>query len=146
MIAIASQRLKRLLSDWEDRRSGRAFPSRADFTPFDLQYILGNVSLLDVAYDPLQFTYRLYATNLRERFGKELTGKNVDDISSQSHLKLAKKHFIQVIRERVPIVHVRDHELIVINAPHDCEVLVLPLSSDGKTIDMLMSAMVWDAE
>jgi hypothetical protein len=34
-----------------------------------------------------------------------------------------------------------DHDM-----PHDCEALVLPLSTDGAVIDILMSAVVWDAD
>jgi hypothetical protein len=149
MIAIAAPRLRRLLRDWEDRRGGREFPSRKDFTPHDLKYIMGNLSLIDVTYDSLRFRYRLHATNLSLRMNKEMTNKSIDDIPIPDHAMRVRKHFSEVVRRRVPVVYKRgssDSDFPDDHLPQDCEVLVLPLSSDGKTIDILMSAMVWDTE
>jgi hypothetical protein len=147
MAEIVSPRLQRLLHDWEERRRGREFPARADFTPFDLQYILGNLSLLDVTYDPLRFRYRLHASNLAQRMDKEMTNKSIDDIPVPDHAIRVRQHFTEVVERRIPVVYKRgggDSDFRDDFLPADCEVLVLPLSSDGTTINMLMSALVWD--
>jgi hypothetical protein len=146
MVSIASPRLKQLLSDWESWRRGREFPSRADFSPLDLKYILGNLSLLNVTYNPLRFRYRVHATNLSQRMIKDMTNKSIDDIPVPDHAKLARSHLTEVVQRRVPVVCTHDSQFPDDHLPHDCEVLGLPLSSDGKTIDMLMSAMVWGRE
>jgi hypothetical protein len=143
-LGIRNARLQRLLTDWEVRRHDREFPSRADFTPHDFQYLIGNLSLLDVRYDPLRFRYRVHASNLARRIGMELTGKWVDEIPNPVHADGARTHFTEVIERRTPIVYRRDHEFVIDNLPHDCEILALPLAADGRTIDMLMSAFVWD--
>jgi hypothetical protein len=144
MVKIASPRLKRLLCDWEDRRHGREFPCRADFTPFDLKYILGNVSLLDVTYDPLQFRYRLHATNISERMEKDMTNRNIDDLPVADHVHKARSHFTEVVQSRVPVAFTLSREFLDHRDPHNCEVLMLPLSNDGTSINMIMSAMVWE--
>jgi hypothetical protein len=144
MVEVTDPSLKRLFSDWENRRRGRAFPSRADFTPFDLKYVLGNLSLVDVTYDPLQFHYRLHASNMVNRFGTDMTNKIIDEMPTPIHAGMAKEHYTEVVERRVPTARYREPDLININAPHSCEVLVLPLSADGKTINMLMCAMLWD--
>jgi len=143
-LGIRDARLTRLLADWEARRRGRAFPSRADFTPHDLKYLIGNLSLLDVVYAPLRFRYRIHATRLAQRVGVELTGKWTDEIPNPVHAAGARSHFTEVIERRTPIVYRRVHEFVTDNLPHDCEILALPLASDGRTINMLMSAFVWD--
>ena len=143
-LGIRDARLTRLLADWEARRRGRAFPARADFTPHDLKYLIGNLSLLDVVYAPLRFRYRIHATRLAQRVGVELTGKWVDEIPNPTHAAGARGHFTEVIERRMPIVYRRAHEFVTDNLPHNCEVLALPLASDGDTINMLMSAFVWD--
>lgn len=143
-IRLQAPRLQRLYRDWDDRRRGREFPARSDFTPHDLHYILGNLSLIDVAYDPLRFRYRIHATALAQRMGREMTNKSVDDIPNPDHAAFARAHFTEVVERRVPIVYFRDHDLIDKDMPHDCEVLVLPLSADGTRINMLMSTVVWD--
>ena len=143
MVEIVSPQLERLLKDWESWRHGRKFPSRADFDPLDLKYILGNLSLIDVAYDPLRFTYRLYASLLVQRNNKEMTGKNVDDLPDEKGGKRVKSHFTEVIESRAPTVFAGFHHFQDSDMPSDCEALMLPLSSNGSAIDMLMSAVVW---
>lgn len=49
-----------------------------------------------------------------------------------------------MIEKRTPIVYRRVHEFITDNPPHNCEILALSLAADGTTIDMLMSAFVWN--
>src|SRR5208282_791481 len=125
-------KLQRLYQDWDDRRQGREFPARADFTPHDLQYLLGNLSLLDVDYDPLRFRYRLHATKLAERMGHEMTNKSVDDIPNPSHAAQARAHFTEVVKGRLPTAYIRDPTHITENEPYchvtyNSEVLVLPL-------------------
>jgi|SRR5215469_14279473 len=143
-LGVRDARLVRLLAEWEARRRGRAFPSRTDFTPEDFRYVIGNLSLLDVAYAPLRFRYRVHATRLAQRVGIEMTGKWVDESPNPAYVAGATSHFTEVIEKRTPIVYRRVHEFVIDNLPHNCEVLALPLASDGTTIDMLMSAFVWD--
>lgn len=144
-LGVRDPRLTRLLADWEARRRGRAFPSRADFTPHDLKYLIGNLSLIDVVYAPLRFRYRLHATKLAQHIGVELTGKWVDELPNPVHAAGASGHFTEVIEQRTPIVYRRVREFVTDKLPHNCEILALPLAADGTTIDMLMSAFVWDA-
>jgi hypothetical protein len=146
MIEIVAPRLQRLFNDWDHWRRGREFPCRADFTPFDLKYIMGNLSLLDVTYDPLQFRYRIYASNLAQQIGTEMTNKSIDDIPGGDHARRVRAHFTEVVERRVPMTYMRDKRFTYQGMTHNCEVLVLPLSADGTTIDMLMSGVVWDAE
>ncbi|MGH7007720.1 MAG: PAS domain-containing protein [Stellaceae bacterium] len=130
-LGVRDARLTRLLADWEARRRGRAFPSRADFTPHDLKYLIGNLSLLDVVYAPLRFRYRIHATRLAQRVGVEMTGKWVDESPNPAHVAGATSHFTEVIDQRTPIVYRRVREFVTDNLPHNCEILALPLASDG---------------
>ena len=144
-LGIRDTRLQQLYADWEARRHGREFPARTDFTPHDFAYVLGNLSLLDVAYDPLRFRYRVHATKLAQRIGLELTGKWVHEIPNSGHAEGARAHFTEVVNRRTPIIYRREQEFVTDNLPHNCEILALPLARDGSTIDMLMSAFVWDS-
>jgi hypothetical protein len=143
---IRTHRLRRLLEDWENRRRGRPIPARADFSPNDFRYVLGDLSLVDVIHrtSGLQFRYRVYGTNLVGRFGRELTGKSVDDIAHPEQARLARNHFEEVVAARRPIAYLRNHRFVDRETPNPCEVLVLPLSSDGENINMLISAFGWD--
>jgi hypothetical protein len=140
------QRLQRLYQHWDDRRRGREFPARADFTPHDLQYIIGNLSLVDVGYQPLSFRFRIFASNVATRLGKEMTNKSVDAFPYPRQAELAREHFTEVVERRVPAIRFRDPSFIKYNVPRNFEILALPLSADGKIIDMLMVGYAWDKE
>lgn len=133
---IRSPALQRLHDDWVYRCRGRRFPSRADFDVLDLRYVIGNLVLVDVSYDPLRFRFRLHGSRIGQRVGYDMTGKDVDALPPGLSA-LAKTHFIAVVEARAPRVQIRERQLAD-DAIVDSEVLVLPLSRDGECIDMLM--------
>jgi len=145
-IEIMSPQLRRLFADWDTRRRGREFPARADFDPVELKYLLGEMTLLDViASGPRSdFRYRVYGSSLVRRFGWELTGKSVDEIPVKQHAAFARAHCEDVLARRAPVVRYYSHHFIGQNVPHDCEILVLPLSHDGAAIDKMLGAFAWN--
>ncbi len=142
MSEIRSPDLRRLRDDWEARRHGREMPSRADFDVLDLKYMIGKIVLFDVAYDPLRYRCRLHGTAIARRVGYEMTGKTIDDIPSPALRAKMHAHFARVVEGRVPIVETRERETLE-EGTIDCEVLILPLSGDGKTVDMLLIGMAF---
>lgn len=143
MLVIHAPALQRLHQDWEDRRRGRTFPARTDFAPDDLRYVLGDLALIDVLRAPLQFRYRLHPTNMATRLGADLTGKLIDEIADRRHFLLARAHCEEVVTSRRPVVKDR-HGVKTDHRVWNCEVLALPLSTDGAEIDMLMACAIWD--
>ena len=141
MLEIRTPILQRLHGDWENRRRGRAFPARSDFDVLDLKYIIGQLALVDVAYDPMRFRFRLHGTGISQRVGYEMTGKDVDELSPLLS-SLVRRHFIAVVEQRVPLVEVRERP-IMDDRVLASETLVLPLSRDGVTIDTLILGLVF---
>ena len=140
MIDLAVPLLQRLYADWQAWRGDRELPSRRDFDPLDIRYIIGKLSLVDVLYDPLRYRYRIHGTDTAERLGFDLTGKSLDLSPDPNHRAATKKHFSTVVYSRTPSARLR--ERIAGNGRvWRYEILVLPLSSDGARIDMLMAAM-----
>jgi len=142
VLDIKTPSLQRLYEDWDRRRRGRPFPARCDFDVLELGYIVGNLSLLDVCYDPLRFRFRLHGSRVTERVGYEMTGKHVDELPTPLMREMVQRHYAAVIERREPLVEVRERQ-IVDDRILPCEVLALPLASDGTTIDMLISGVVW---
>ena len=139
---IKGQQLLRLHGDWDQRRRGREFPARADFDPLDLKYILGDLSLVDVLRDPLRFRFRLHASNVVDRGGIDMTGRLVDEMPDERRRNNTLRHYTKVVTERQPSIVYLRNEYTDLRSWH-CEVLVLPLATDGTTIDMLMAAFAW---
>ena len=141
-LEIRAETLRRLYRDWDRRRAGRAMPARADFDAVDLKYILGHLSLIEVLREPLRFHYRVHATQAAERLGFDMTGKPLDSLPNAEYRALIRIHHESVVRLRRPVPVLRDH-LFSDSRCWKCEALSLPLSADGREVDMLMSAVVW---
>ena len=63
---IRSPKIQWAYDYWLARKGDRELPSRADFLPEEMKPILGNMMVIDVAYDPLELRYALFGTNLVE--------------------------------------------------------------------------------
>jgi len=142
VLELKTPMLRQLYEDWDERRRGREMPARADFDPLDLKYCIGNLSLIDVAGDPPRFRFRIHASTVAGVMGFDLTGKNLDAMPDMEYRRMVADHYNEVLAVRGPVAKCRNRQM---TDQHiwNCEVLVLPLSADGKTIDMLMSGFVW---
>jgi hypothetical protein len=141
-IVLETPLLRRLLEDWQERRRGRHLPSRRDFDPLDLKYILGKLLLIDVLRDPLRFRFRLIGTELTARTGVELTGQFLEDHPDPEFRELLRRRYTQVVEERRPIASIQTR-LVIDNKLRRYEALLLPLAVDGETVDMLMVGIVY---
>lgn len=144
MLQLRAPMLRRFYADWDARRRGRELPARRDFDPCDFTYALGNVSLMDVMRDPLRFRFRLHGTGVVARTGTDMTGKFVHEMKDLRHCEMATEHFRESMETRRPVVKIRNAYVTDVRI-WNCEVLVLPLSSNATDIDMLMSCIAWDA-
>lgn len=143
-LLIKAASLRCLYRDWDARRAGRPFPARADFDPLELRYILGNLSLVDVLRDPLRFVFRLHASQNAARLGADLTGKELAAMPAWTDPACVRAQYEHVVASRAPHVRwsVGTH---ADGSKWEYEVLVLPLSTGGDTVDMLMAGMSWTA-
>lgn len=129
--------LLRLLNYWEARRGPRNFPARKDIDPLDLADLLPHVFLIDVLEAAPFFRYRLTGTMVDEIHGQNLTGKTPQDIQTQEIAAAVEQQCRQVVQQRGPhCAHVR---LIADDQSFwHFERLILPLSDDDRTINMLL--------
>ncbi len=141
MLELKTPVLRQLYSDWDQRRRGREMPARADFDPLDLKYCMGNLSLIDVAQNPPRYRFRLHASTVAQGMGFDLTGKSLDAMPDTEYRRMVTDHYDEVLAARKPVAKYRNRQMVDQRILY-CEVLVLPLSADGKTIDMLMSGLV----
>lgn len=129
--------LRRLFDDWRARLRGRLMPARRDFDILDLKYIIGDLQLLQVERNPLRFRFRVHATNATARIGFDLTGRTVDDYPDPGYRRMVHNLYAGVVEARKPrrVLQAR-YELPT--AILRWEGVILPLSDDGETVNMLM--------
>ncbi len=138
--------LLRLLGDWQAWRGNRRLPARSDFQPEDLRYLLGSLFLLDVV-PPSQpgaaprFRYRLFGSRVAQYRGFDLTGRYLDQHPDPAFAAAASHAYAPILAARRPLwADVNGHSAAGMH--FQFEALVLPLSSDGENIDMVLAAQV----
>ncbi len=131
-------RLAGLLALWHAKRGARAMPARSDFAIEDFLPWLGHLALLDVVGAGDDFRYVVYGTRLVETFGFDLTGRSARDAAAQIGP--------QPLEEYRRVYAVRTPQHVSRMSPAHKEhltitKLALPLSSDGASVDKIVSVI-----
>ncbi|MCK6452283.1 MAG: PAS domain-containing protein [Alphaproteobacteria bacterium] len=136
---ISHPDLLRLLDYWLERcRDGR-LPARRDIDPLALPYVIGHLILVDVERDPLRFRYRLIGSSLSLQFNLNLTGRLVDEHPDPTIRRLANEAYATVVTTARPLAYRRD--AVINKRVRRYDVLILPLASDGQTVDKILVGM-----
>ena len=139
---IRSDVLRQLVAHWQQIRGNRRMPARADFDPLEVRFALGYISLIEIHRDPLRFYFRLDGTKQVDLFGIDCTRHYLDEMMPADVAKMATASYREVEECGEPRYHRRQiafHERMI-----DYEVVILPFSSDGKRVDLLMTGIVPD--
>ena len=121
---------------WESIRAGRPMPGRADIDPSEIVGILPCVFLLDVRPEPLDFRYRLIGTKMSNNINRDHTGSCMSEIEHQRAPSRIWTACERVVTHRVPL----SSDTPYVGKLHEfktTEDLIMPLSEDGKTVNML---------
>ncbi len=135
---ICTPRIRRAYEYWDSKRRGRAMPSRADIDPSEIRDLLPGIILIDVARNPFRLTYRLVGTEEVEARGYDPTGKDV----KEHVFAVTPDYGFETYRLSAEDgVVTYDQEPWASPNPRLCEVgsVVMPLSDDGKIVNMLMA-------
>ena len=136
---IESPTLRRFYAYWRSKHHGDLLPGRQDIDPLDFPYALGDVTLVDVARDPLRFRFRLDGTRHVERFGFDMTGQWLDEFPEPEMRQVIFDSYRDVVESRLP--RRRHRDLVTDGRMFRYEALLLPMARDGKTVDMLVSVI-----
>lgn len=79
---LRSQRILRFAAYWEAKKAGRTLPSRQDIDPMELRDLLPYLMVVEIEEQPFRVLYRLAGTKVVEMNGIELTGRYLDEFTS----------------------------------------------------------------
>lgn len=121
---------------WDRLRGARTMPARADIDPMDIPKLLPSVLLYDVQAEPLDFRYRLIGTKIAGYLLADYTGKWMSELAHQRAPGRLWTAYTHVVTHLEPITS---------DAPYvgkyadfkTVEDLIMPLSADGETVNML---------
>lgn len=128
--------LRRLYAYWDDRRGAREFPGRPDIDPIDMHFALGNISLIDVLYEPQRFRYRLHGSIIAARLGIDMTGRFVDEIPEPGRRGFVEDNFRAVVASRRPLA--RSGDRVLDERAWNFDSIILPLGLADGVINMLL--------
>lgn len=131
------RRTSALYNYWDQRRAGRTMPRRADIDPIEMRDWLSRMALIDVVENGKTFRYRLVGTALTELRGSDPTGLSVSAAWPREDAEIVTAAYRQVVAQKAPVFchparqMQREHE-------RDLGVMLLPLSSDGEKVDVIL--------
>ncbi len=112
-------------------------PARSDIDPIDLKALLPLLILIDVVPEPRRYVYRLVGTHEVELRGSDPTGKVVDEAYYGESTDTTTGYLDHVVRTRQPLLYRGTYQPLRTRTQRD-DVLFLPLSSDGETVNMIV--------
>lgn len=135
--------LRDALDYWRHQRGRRAMPRRRDIEPTDIPRLLPHVQLIEVVAGGARFRYRLTGTALVTAFGKEYTGKYLDELFTGGELAYAQRVYSTVCARRRP-VFLRNRYSTTRDVGMVANRLYMPLSDDGVCVNIILGALTFE--
>ncbi|MBL4905987.1 MAG: PAS domain-containing protein [Sneathiella sp.] len=120
-----------------------SLPSRDDFDPFEIPALLQSVTLVDVERNPYRFKYRVMGSNVTYNMEFEGTGKYLDELVPGVETQFPHLDRVTVVESGLPVYRLGEASVSFRADFADLERVHLPLASDGKTVDMVLSAFIY---
>ncbi|HEY7977899.1 MAG TPA: PAS domain-containing protein [Rhizomicrobium sp.] len=131
---------------WDAKRGQRTMPSRADINPAEMKKHIRAVVLVEALPDYADFRYRMIGSDVTEHMLGDATGKTVREAFArygQAATEGAVGAYAHMARNRLTM---RLHGSAAwLDHPHlDFDTIHLPLSDDGETVNMILSAVTFE--
>ena len=128
---------------WDTKRRGRRMPARSDIDPLEMKPWLTGTALIDVKRSPpgslvpYELRYRLVGMRPTLLRGRDVIGMRVETGYFGADLAAALENYRLVIEQKT-LVYDWDRTPSSDGFARESETLLLPLSSDGETVDMVL--------
>jgi hypothetical protein len=131
--------LIRFYDYWVSLRGDRAMPSRKDVDVLHIPpEFLPNLMLIDVLREPRRYRYRLIGTHVVASSGEDRTGETFENVDFFKAHPVVLEQYNCVAENGRPLHSLEPFTNFVTGVTYDVDRLLLPLSSDGRTVDMMM--------
>ena len=136
-IAACHPDIRATVDYWRSKTAGRRMPRRTDIEPGDVKPFLPRITLVDVVADDRRFVYRLVGTEEVASRGSDPTGKSVREGFFAESAEDSIRYFDYVVQHREPLCFRGDYRAPD-GATEQQDVIFLPLSEDGETVNMIL--------
>ena len=135
-------RVRQLFDYWQSLRAARgALPGRAAFDPLAIPSLLPHLTLIDVVGRPPRYRYRLIGTRMVDAFNGDFTGRWLDDVHARPDgtAPVFPSYDAVVAEGRHDWRRGAPHFAGFIDRCVELERVFVPLASDGKTVDIIVT-------
>lgn len=141
---IQSPKIREFAEYWMSIHPGDRLPSRADFDPIDIPSLLPHLVLVDVTPDPIRFMVRLQGTDVTRAMRRELRGRYLDEAFPNFEQSFPHLDRVHVVKTALPLHRIGAPSIQFALDYAPIERLHLPLSSDGVTVDKVISIFLYE--
>ncbi|MDW3206523.1 MAG: PAS domain-containing protein [Alphaproteobacteria bacterium] len=144
LIPIESNVIRDALRYWNDRRPcPDSLPGRQHIDPTDIPRLLQSVWLLDVVrddpdYPRMRFRCRIFGGHFLDSWGLGMKGRFLDTVTQFAGSD-GEEDLIATCESGVPRHYNGVPSVDPFTMVKQVEALMLPLASDGKTVDMMLN-------
>jgi hypothetical protein len=140
---IAHPLLLTLYDYWLARRGDQIAMLRADLDPIEIPHLLPNLILSDVGDGGRAIRYRVVGTEIVTAHGSDYTGKTIEELTTGSTVAFTQTLYSIIVSQGMPVYSEGNFRWA--GKEHRwTKRLHLPLSHDGKIIDMVLAGQVFE--
>jgi hypothetical protein len=136
-IAAAHPEIQVMVAYWRGKARRRRMPARKDIDPSELIPYLSRIGLVDVVDDERRFVYRLVGTADVVMRGYDPTGKSVAEGFFGPDVEEALAYYDYAARYGEPFCYRGPYKAADGTLENE-DVIFLPLSEDGETVNMIL--------
>lgn len=136
---------RELLAYWRSKAAAGKLPGRQDIDPIEMTALLPWIGLFDVTWEDgrPRFRFRLVGTAIVQRYGRDATGLWFEEAYQGDILARQTATFSAIATSGRPHLDslsapVAGKEFVTSHR------LILPLASDGKTVDHMIALILFD--
>lgn len=134
---ITHPHLRDLYAYWQRKKAGRQMPARADVEPTEIPRLLPWIALVEITENPQRFCFRLAGTQVETFYGGKVSGRWLDELDFSDHNAAIAAQYAEAAQSGEPSV--ARFAFTKQDGRHiEYERVLLPLSSDGRNVDMLL--------
>lgn len=140
----AHPKIRRVYDYWQSVHPPEGLPGRQHIDPEPIRDLLPGIWLVDVQRSPFRLRYRLVGTRVVEAMGRDVTGQWFDEAhphvsKNPNYLERSQR----VVETGTPSWRRGGPNLWQHEFYGSLENLILPLATDGRSVDILMVLTVF---
>jgi len=136
-LALSEPKLEQALAYWRTKCGDRLAPTRADIDAREAKAFLPDMQLYEVLDGGRSIRARLVGTAVVRLANDDVTGQDFDDTSPRRIVHRLLRAVRWVVEHRKPLRAFAERSALENKEFLASESLLLPLSNDGTTIDMI---------